>query len=764
MTKKITFALYVIVVIALAVATFVENFAGTPAADKYVYGSGWFVFLWLMLVAFGLFYILKYSTLPKHIPTLAIHFSMVVILLGALLTHLLSHKGIIYLRGDQPTNVVEEQMGDNVPQSETLPFSLRLDRFNVTYHEGTLAPSDYITKFKIIDGAKTLPGEVSMNHIFTYKGIRFYQSSYDTDHLGSYLSVNRDPYGITVTYVGYLMLFVSLIWLLLDPKGTFRQLLHRLSLRKGILVFLFLAGPLSFLTSRSATVIPQETAKKFGQLFINYDNRICPLQTFAYDFTSKIYGSRKYGDVKPEQVVMSWIFYPDEWDAEPIIHVKSSKIRHRFNLNDYACLNDFFKEGYYILGPYIQEYGQGQRDAFHKACAELDERLQIVMELRHGNSLTIFPHEKNPTQVTWFSPVSNLPPSLSRAEAGFIRDLFSLIAAQVQEGQFSSVDHILEKLQLYQVKHGGYSIPTTLQVKSEYIYNTVPFTTILAMSNLTIGLLLFIAIVFFAARPEHAESGKNKKEKLEKSVRIAGRCVSFLIVLSCLCLTFVLALRWIISGSIPLSNGYETMLAVSWFCMLFTIIAVALNARMGTLCAAFGFLVSGFFLLVSHISQMDPAIGPTMPVLNSPMLSVHVSLMMMSYALLSLTFICGLTAIVIAICRPSYLHEALPDSPLMTLQDLSRVFLYPAIVTLGIGVFIGAIWANISWGSYWSWDPKETWALITFMVYAVPLHPHTIPTLKRPMVYHIYIVLAFLVLLMTFFGVNYFLGGMHSYA
>lgn len=172
----------------------------------------------------------------------------------------------------------------------------------------------------------------------------------------------------------------------------------------------------------------------------------------------------------------------------------------------------------------------------------------------------------------------------------------------------------------------------------------------------------------------------------------------------------------------------------------------------------FGFLLSGFFLLVSHIGQMDPQIGKLMPVLNSPLLSLHVSIIMMSYALLSVTFICGLTALISRFITfqhsPSAAH----------LQLLSLLFLYPALTTLGLGIFIGAIWANVSWGTYWSWDPKETWALITFMVYAVVVHTRTLPALRRPMTYHLYVTLAFLTVLITYFGVNYFLGGMHSYA
>jgi ABC-type transport system involved in cytochrome c biogenesis permease subunit len=200
-----------------------------------------------------------------------------------------------------------------------------------------------------------------------------------------------------------------------------------------------------------------------------------------------------------------------------------------------------------------------------------------------------------------------------------------------------------------------------------------------------------------------------------------------------------------------MSNGYETMLFMAWLVLLTTLVLSFLLRGLRMVLCTFGFLLSGFFLLVSHINRMDPAIGHLMPVLDSPLLSVHVSIIMMSFALLALTFICGVAGLLMR----EHARE---------LQALSRLFLYPAITTLGLGIFIGAIWANVSWGNYWTWDPKETWALITFMLYAIALHTQTLPAMQRPTTYHWFMTLAFLAIVMTYFGVNYFLEGMHSYA
>ena len=245
-----------------------------------------------------------------------------------------------------------------------------------------------------------------------------------------------------------------------------------------------------------------------------------------------------------------------------------------------------------------------------------------------------------------------------------------------------------------------------------------------------------------------------------------GKAGVGLLTVSFLSLTLCIVLRWIVKGTIPMANGYETMLLTAWFVMAITLASLHRLKTMRALLLTFGFLLSGFFLLVSHINQMDPQITHMMPVLNSPLLSLHVSIIMMSYALVSLTFICGLVALVLLIINKLKRHQTSQELNLQleSLSVLSRIFLYPALTTMGLGIFIGAIWANISWGTYWSWDPKETWALITFMVYAVVVHTQSLPLFRRPLAYHVYMVLAFLTILMTYFGVNYFLGGMHSYA
>lgn len=751
MIKKIILILYVLVLISMAVATIVEKSQGTDYVHVHYYGAWWFILMWAVMAALGIYYIIQRKV--KRASTWALHLSFIIILTGALITHLSAKRGMIHLRTGQPTNsyIMASDDGDGMKE-EKLPFSLCLQDFEAKMHDGTQAVADYSSKFTVMDGNEKSEGLVSMNNIYSHRSYRFYQSSYDEDGKGSVLAINADPFGIPVTYTGYALLFLSLIWMLLDPKGGYRKLLASPLLKKGALGIALLLSVGNLQAAETGAldhaVLPKETAEKFGELNILYNDRICPVQTYALDFCKKIYGARSYKGLTAEQVLSGWIFYGDEWAKEPFIKVKSGELKSTLNLPDYCSVSQFFNKdmGGYTIGQYVQEYYNGAQDKFHQQAADIDGKIQLIMDLRQGVSLKVLPYtftknvraSKNHPFIkagttTWFSPTDKLPYAVEKQHALYITNVFSLLYGDVKAGNIDRVNIFFDKMKKYQQISGGNSLPSSTQYKAERINNAFPFATVLFMVNLTLG---FIALFYTIYR-------MTKK----REVKVLNIALPILLVVSFLALTFGLVLRWIISGNVPMSNGYESMLTVAWFVML---IAIFMQFRI-RLVMVFGFLLSGFFLLVSHINQMDPAIGQMMPVLNSPLLSMHVSIIMMSYALLSLTFICG----IMGICIRSHGEE---------LQALSRVFLYPALTCMGFGIFIGAIWANVSWGNYWSWDSKETWALITFMIYAVVVHTQSQPVFRKPLAYHIYITLAFLSIVMTYFGVNYFLTGMHSYA
>ena len=705
--KKITSTFYIVVIVVMAIATIIEKYHGTQNVSENIYGAWWFSALWAVLTAFAIVYFLKRKV--RRWSTIALHLSFVLILAGALLTHLTASQGTLHLRQGEVT------------KDKALPFSIRLDKFNINYHEGTMAASNYVSQFTVIDNDSEVKGETSMNSIFSHRGIRLYQSGYDPDERGAYLSYNSDQWGIPVTYTAYGLLFLSLVWILLDPKGRFRQTLKETSRSAALLIALLLLP----VTASAQRTLPRETAEDFGRLYVVYNNRVSPLQTFALDFTKKLCGKRSYNGFSAEQVLAGFIFFPEDWSKEPLLKIKGGAMKDRLQLPDMCSVNTFFNHdmGGYILGPYLREAYNGNNDAFHKDVMKMDDRLMLIMELRQGKPLTLFPYKSG---APWLSPTDKLPEEMTAENKTFIQNVFNLLFEDALSGNWQHFSNIVAGMKKYQEKYGASSLPTATQTKAERLYNAVPFATILFMVCLTMA---FLSVI---------------RRRWVQWLSIGVMALSFA------ALTLCMALRWIISGTIPMANGYETMLLMAWMIQLMSL----LLCRRFPIIVTFGLLMSGFFLLVSHISQMDPKISHVMPVLSSPLLSLHVSIIMMAFALLSLTFIIGIFSLV------------MPKNTELSTQNykLSILFLFPAMTCLGFGIFIGAIWANISWGTYWSWDPKEVWALITFMIYGIALHDKSLPWLRNPKHYHLFMVFAFLTILMTYFGVNYFLGGMHSYA
>ena len=755
--KKALGSIYILLLVVMAAATIVEQYKGTTFVGTHIYGSWWFILLWALLTAFGVAWIIRQRM--RRWALLLLHASFIVILAGALLTHLTARRGMLHLRQGEETS----QYADTEMKLRPLPFTLRLDSFEVCYHEGTASAMDYVSRVTVKDGHQEEQHTISMNSILSHSGVRLYQNSYDMDGRGSVLTVNSDPWGIPLTYLGYAMLFFSLLFMLIDPKGAFRRLLRDPLLKKGTFILLMAILPFNSVFGETKDMPPtlsRELADKMGHLLVNYNDRICPLQTFAIDFTKKLCGKKSYKGLSAEQVLSGWLFYGDKWNQEPMLKVKGSELLAKLSTDSPISLNSLFDpiQGY-KLGPLVNESQQGVEDALHKQARQLDDKLMLILELRQGLLLKLFPYTDS-HGTHWYAPTDSIPDTVESEHKKYITEVFSRLYQDVLDGKESRIEAYFDKMGEYQRMSGGTSIPSDTCIRAERLYNSIPFATILFMVCLTMG---FLTLGYFMRRlvKSKGQGARGKEQEDTDKRRGAERlflAVSLGVMVVCfLALTLCLVLRWIIRGTVPMGNGYETMLLMSWLILLASMMAY----RRFRIVLTFGFLLAGFFLLVAHISDMDPQISHLMPVLQSPLLSIHVSIIMMSYALLALTFICGLTAMALRLLNK---NEKQRDEQIAALALLSKLFLHPAMTALGLGIFIGAIWANVSWGQYWSWDPKETWALITFMLYAVALHERSLPAFRRPMAYHIYMVLAFLSILMTYFGVNYLLGGMHSYA
>lgn len=731
--KKVSFTLLGMIVVVLATATFLEKYYGSDFAHRYIYGAGWFTGLWIVFAFLSFAYIFS-RRLQRNLPVFLLHASFLLILGGALLTSLTAQHGVMHLRMHEPVSAFITADKEQVE----IPFTLTLDTFIVSCYPGTNAAADYISRFTVYSSSTaSFHGQVSMNHIFSYRGIRFYQASYDSDRQGSLLSVNRDPWGIPITYAGYWMLFASMIINLVSKRGRFRKLLASPYLRKGMCVAILLS--VSVGADAAGRTLSKQDADCLGQIQVLYNGRIAPLQTVAYDFTSKLTGKRSYKDYTPEQLFVGWLLFPSSWEDEPMIYVKDAALRKVMGAADeHVSLNDFFTDKHTYR---LDSLPGGFSGKLSKAVMEADEKVQLLTMLHSGELFKAYPVTRD-GQTVWYAPSSALPMEIDNAQWLFIRKSLGYLAEAALKNDAAQVQFFISKLKAYQQKNGGVSVLSPVRVEAERLYNRISFPVLLYRMNLTIGLLAFLLLGYGMLRGDSRSSG----------VRLLSRFFVFTLWCSFLLLTCCLLLRGYISHRFPMGNGYETMMMMAW-CVLLTSVLFCNKFR---LLLSFGMLLSGFCLLVASLGQMNPQITPLVPVLSSPLLSLHVSLIMMAYALLGFTFLNGIIGLVSGCRTPAYVR--------VKLQVLSELFLLPALFLLGAGIFIGAIWANVSWGRYWAWDPKEVWALISFLVYAFALHTDSLPIFRRPMFFHLYMVLAFFTLLMTYFGVNYFLGGMHSYA
>lgn len=679
--KRLFVSVYICLVCLLAIATFLEQAYGTDFIEKHIYHSFWFCCVWGILAVAAMMASAG-KRLRKFLPAL-LHGSFLVILAGAMITFAGGRKGYVHLiAGNKVSRFVEQESGREID----LPFTLLLDSFRVEYYPGTEAPADYISHIRVLrpgQGAdsSSCSRTVSMNRILSEQGFRFYQSSFDEDRQGSWLTVNHDPWGIGITYAGYILLGISMIGMLFGRRGEFRRLMNHPLLKKGgVFCLLLLAGSMQ-VQGRTLPALSIRQADSLASEQVIYHDRVVPFNTLARDFVTKLTGRPSYAGLTPEQVIGGWLLRPEVWQYEPMIYIKNRELCRLLNLKtSYASVADLFDGQRYRL----QDFWQGGRETgrkmspLEKAIVETDEKVGLILMLQKGTLIRPLP------------------------------------------------------------KDGGVKPLPSPKVRAELIYNRIPFSKCLFMFNLTVGLLAFFHLVYCGLR--HASERSALSCRINR-LFVAALYAAFLFQL------FGYGLRWYVGGRIPLSNGYETM----QFMALCTLLLACLFRRRFPFTVPFGFLLSGFALLVAHLGQMNPQITPLMPVLVSPWLSMHVSLIMMSYALFAFMMLNGILALCIR------RHGKM-------LMLLSRLLLYPANFFLGAGIFMGAVWANVSWGRYWAWDPKEVWALITFLVYGMAFHAKSLPAFRRPLFFHIYMIAAFLTVLMTYFGVNYILGGMHSYA
>ncbi len=665
-----------------------------------------------------------------------------------------------------------------------LPFAIKLNDFIAEKYPGTeKSYSSFKSKVEVIDDGESWPYEIYMNHVLDHEGYRFFQASFDPDEKGTVLSVNHDFWGTWITYIGYTLLYIGLMWILFDRGSRFGQLkrmLDKVKSKKAKLTTILALLSLSFSgfaqedphehqnssiqipktridSVLKANVVSREHASSFGRLVVqDAGGRMKPVNTYSSELLRKLSKSAEYEGMTSDQILISMTENPTVWYNVPLINLKrgNDSIRHIVGIPEdqkYVALTRFFDEqGNYKLRPYLESaYQAAVPNQFQKDFIETDRRVNLLYNALQGKILRIFPVPENENNKWVSYPEAG--------EAGF-KGMDSLYTQQIlpmymsalqkakQSGDYSQADQLLGSIKSFQKKFGSEVMPSEKKIETEILYNRYDIFRNLFWMYMLAGVLMLIFVI--------AQIFKDNKF-MRGFILVSRIAVIVLFVLH----TAGLIARWYISGHAPWSDAYESMIYVAWATMLFGL----LFGRKSDLTIASTAFVTSMILMIAHWNWMDPAIANLVPVLDSYWLMIHVSVIVGSYGPFTLGMILGAVALFLMIFTTKKNKEKM-DLNIKEITIITEMALTIGLVMLTIGNFLGGQWANESWGRYWGWDPKETWALVSIMVYAFVIHMRLVPGLRSRWLFNLMAVISFASIMMTYFGVNFYLSGLHSYA
>ncbi len=665
-----------------------------------------------------------------------------------------------------------------------LPFSIELNDFIAEKYPGTeTGYASFMSKVTVHD-ERPFDYDIYMNHVLDHKGYRFFQANFDPDEKGTGLSVNHDFWGTWITYIGYFLLYIGLMGIMFFGKTRFRDLqemLEKIKAKKAALTLVGLLMISSLMTAQEntdhahavgptkaqvdsvihSTVVDKAHAEKFGALVIQDEGgRMKPINTFASELLRKLSGDDKYKDLSANQVFLSMMLNPGVWYNTEFIALgkeENDSIRKVIGVpegTEFVKATDFFdSKGAYKLRPYLEKATSTNNPSnFEKDFKKVGERLSLLNLALSGNMVKIFPL-LNDENNKWISAVEYRGGQYQVQDSlysNFIRNAMPYYLNSLQQsiasGDYSQPDRLLEAFKQNQLNHGAEVLPSDQKVKTEIIYNKLDIFNRLYKYYVFVGGLLFIILVF-------------KIFKEREIWNVAAYFLKGTIILFFIWHTAGLVLRWYISGHAPWSDAYESILYVSWATMG---IGLALGRKSELTIAASAFVTS-MLLWIAHQSWVDPAIANLQPVLDSYWLMIHVAVIVGSYGPLTVGMILGVVTLLLMVLTTEKNKKRM-ELNIKELTIINELALTAGLVMLTIGNFLGGQWANESWGRYWGWDPKETWALISIMVYAFVLHMRLVPGLRGKWIYNFASILAFASIMMTYFGVNFYLVGLHSYA
>lgn len=656
-----------------------------------------------------------------------------------------------------------------------LPFSIKLRDFQLERYPGSMSPKSYASAITVVDGENVFDFRIFMNHVLDYKGYRFFQSSYNDRGKveQTFLSVNHDNIGTWTTYLGYGLLFLGMIISLMVKNtrfATLRNNLEKVKKRKEKLTLLILFISVSSFAQSShnenyktidsiieASKVSTSHAEDFGSLVIqDAGGRMKPVNTFASELLRKVSKKDTYKGFDANQVLVSMITNPRIWYFVPFIYLKkdNTKVRDLIGIphdQKYARFSDFFTDkGVYKLTEEVSKAHKKKiKDKYEESILSIDGRANLLFGALDGGIFKFFPlaNDKN---NKWFSFPEVSHAGFKGSDSLYVSNIIPLyvqaISKATKSNDYTKANEYLYSMHKYQRKFGEQVIPSEKKIKLELFYNKHDIFKGLFWKYMLASLVMFIVVIVNIFNNN-------------KLVRILIKLSALIVALLFIYQTVGLGIRWYISGHAPWSNGYESMIYVSWATMLFGLYF----GRKSPLTLAATTFVTSMLLMVAHWNWMDPSIGTLVPVLDSYWLMVHVAIIVASYGPFTISMILGLVALILYSVTTENNKERLKlaISEITTINEMSLTI---GLVLLTIGNFLGGIWANESWGRYWGWDPKETWALVSIMVYAFVLHMRLIPSLKSRYTFNLISVFSFTTILMTYLGVNHLLSGLHSYA
>jgi cytochrome c-type biogenesis protein CcsB len=780
-----TVILLIVYATVLAGATFVEKYYGTHIAQKTVYYSPLFFLLQFCMVVNLIAIIVERRLLKRRKwGFLMLHSAFVVILLGAFISYLFSVEGILHIREGETTNKMSV-LTPKGHENYVLPFEVKLLQFILSRYPGSASPSSFESKVLVYVDGETREERIFMNNVLDIKGYRFFQSSYDSDELGTILSVKKDVAGRNVTYAGYILLTFGFIFCLFGRDSRFRQLNRRLkelrtkSMTSATVILLILAFLLSTpskaqqsmseamqnssakesekrrqmweAVQKFALTIPKEHIEKFGALpLLSSNGRVMPVNTFSSEILRKVHKSTRIWQFDSDRFLLSVLALPEMWARIPVIALPNEDLAMFFNLSPKQCayIDMFDENGKYKLQDKLETaYNKppAERNRFDKDLMKLDEQVNIMYQIFNYQLLNLFPKENDPEQ-RWYASGDDLS-SFSGQDSAFVASAIIWYSETLQHGmktgEWIEADHILDLIATYQQKRNNTVTINPKRLAAEIRYNKMDFFRWSKIGYLSLGgLLLVVAFLQMFHR-------RTWQTKVIFAL-IAGVAAVFVYH------TVGIAIRWYIAGRAPWSNSYETMVYVAWA----MIVAGVMFARRSAIAFALATLFAGIVLFVSSLNWMDPEISPLAPVLKSPWLMFHVAVIVAAYGFMGISCLIGLTNLVILSLRTK--NRQIIDR-IKELSIINEMSVITGLALMTVGTFLGAVWANVSWGRYWGWDAKETWALVTVIVYALVIHLRLIKRCDNVWLFNLVSVIAFAAVLMTYFGVNYFLSGMHSY-